>query len=442
MHRNRSLVLNGNINTSSNDATMQGAMNEENSNPSTPGASWVTKTDRHLQLINSSIYEKQSQQRLKAMDDSRRQRLKQRDDREKAKFNKHLSRSGYGSVISNSTNTNHNHEIIVQGISFRVTKGGSKLVKVPGEDPIPNTDKQHKGNRTAKGLRGTGDLNSAKATPKVATVGGVKFYRTKNGNMYRSGIIKAHGYAESAFQHLPAADESYIRKPRVAKKIDEPCKTFTTTGIPFPLNPPMDLSVHRGGHFGLQLTPVSFLGSCLNGPRCRYNHDPSKVAVCREFLQKGSCPSGDSCDLSHELTPERTPTCMHFSKGNCSNPNCRYMHIRVSPSALVCRSFGIYGYCDKGANCTERHLHECPDFSNTGTCATRGCKLLHRHKASVMRSNTNRSDNSEEDEASDISSDGEEIDSDDVDSDDLDGEFEDDGMTDSDMPTQMDFVRL
>lgn len=118
------------------------------------------------------------------------------------------------------------------------------------------------------------------------------------------------------------------------------------------------------------------------------------------------------------------------------------MHIRVSPNALVCRSFGIYGYCDKGVNCTERHLHECPDFSNTGACTTRGCKLLHRHKASVMRSNTNRSDNSEDDEASDISSDGEEIDSDDVDSDDLEGEFEDDGMIDLDMPTQKDFVRL
>lgn len=259
MHRNRSLILNGHINTSSNDTTMQGAASDESSNPSTPGASWVTKTDRHLQLINSSVYEKQSQQRLKAMDDSRRQRLKQRDDREKTKFNKHLSRSGYNSAISTSANTNQNHEIIVQGISFRVTKGGSKLVKVPGEDPIPNTDIEHKSNRTAKGLRGTGDLNSAKATPKVATIGGVKFYRTKNGNMYRSGIIKAHGYAKFAVHHLPAADESCTRKPRAAKKIDEPCKMFTTTGIPFPLNPRVDLSVHRGGQFGLQLIPVSFL---------------------------------------------------------------------------------------------------------------------------------------------------------------------------------------
>jgi hypothetical protein len=135
---------------------------------------------------------------------------------------------------------------------------------------------------------------------------------------------------------------------------------------------------------------------------------------------------------------------MHFSKGSCSNANCRYEHIRVSPNALVCRNFGIYGYCEKGADCTERHLHECPDFSNTGSCTTKGCKLLHRHKASLMRSNTVRNDQTQEDETSDISSDeeGEEIDSDDVDSDDLEFFGEDDGNIHSDVPMQQDFIQL
>jgi len=186
---------------------------------------------------------------------------------------------------------------------------------------------------------------------------------------------------------------------------------------------------------------VRYLGSCTNGPRCRYIHDPAKVAVCVEFLLKGSCPSGDSCDLSHELTPQRTPTCLHFAKGNCSNPNCRYTHIRVSSTAPVCRDFGIYGYCDKGLNCEERHVHECPDFSNTGKCTTKGCKLPHRHKASVMRANTGSAE-----EESDVSSDedDEEIDSDDVDSDDLDGEFfgDEDGEPDVDIPMQQDYVHL
>lgn len=44
-------------------------------------------------------------------------------------------------------------------------------------------------------LQQLGDINQAKCTPKVATIGPVKFYRSKNGNMYRSGIIKAHRLA-------------------------------------------------------------------------------------------------------------------------------------------------------------------------------------------------------------------------------------------------------
>lgn len=184
------------------------------------------------------------------------------------------------------------------------------------------------------------------------------------------------------------------------------------------------------------------LGVCTKGPACRYDHDPAKVSICKDFLQKGTCPSGDSCDLSHDLTPERTPTCLHFAKGNCSNPTCRYSHIRLSPSALVCRAFGIYGYCEKGVNCTERHVHECPDYSNTGVCNTKGCKLPHRLKASVIRRNTARTDAAADEDGSDLSSEeGDPIDSDDVDSDDMEEVFGNDEQ-DKDIPMQQDFVGL
>lgn len=180
----------------------------------------------------------------------------------------------------------------------------------------------------------------------------------------------------------------------------------------------------------------AFLGSCSKGPRCRYIHNPSKVAACKDFLLKGTCPSGDSCDLSHDLIPERTPACLHFAKGNCSNANCRYAHVKVSPTAPVCRAFGIYGYCEKGASCDQRHANECPDFSNTGICTTKGCRLPHRHKASIMRTNASPA----EDESSDISSDDDddEIGSDDVDSDDLEEFFGDDDP----IPMEEDFVQL
>lgn len=401
VHRNRTLVLNGNNPTPISDSANPSGSKSETINPSTTPSNWVTKTDRHLQLINTSIFEKESQNRAKAMEETRRQKLKQRDEREKMKFNRHLQRvSGNTVAHSGSSHSDGNYEINVNGIRFRVAKSGSKLVKVAG------------------------DLNAAKATPKTTIVGGVKFHRSKNGNMFRSGIIKAQ------------------RRTGVVKKIDEPCRTFALTGNPFlsgPLNSATSQKRRTSWVFTNMRIPLS--GSCSKGPRCRYIHDPSKVAVCKEFLLKGTCPSGDSCDLSHDLSPQRTPSCLHFAKGSCSNPNCRYSHVRVSPAAPVCRAFGIYGYCDKGSSCNERHVHECPDFSNTGTCNTKGCKLPHRYKASVMRTSTAVA----EDDNSDLSSDDEdeEIDSDDVDSDDLDEEFfgDEDAKPDSDS-MQQDFVHF
>lgn len=64
---------------------------------------------------------------------------------------------------------------------------------------------------------------------------------------------------------------------------------------------------------------------------------------------------------------------------------------------------------------------ECPEFSRTGECKTKGCKLPHRLKASMLRKNAAR-EGEEGGEGSDLESEeeeGEEIGSDDVDSDDL-----------------------
>jgi hypothetical protein len=457
VHRNRTLVLNGSSIIPSDPATLSslGETPESASGNTTGPQSWVTKTDRHLQLINTSIFEKDSLNRAKAMEETRKQRLRQRDEREKAKFNRHIQRLD-GSETNTSGaqkrpgHTAGSYEITVQGMQFRVTKNGSKLVKIPGETlPTTNTCLGYGMKDSGLSSSYTGDINAAKSTPKTALVGGVRFYRSKNGNLFRSGIIKAHRYGSSYFRLATifianlnySADFFNARKSGLVRKVDELCKTFTNTGSSFLSVLKSTSQLKRNSGFLLTLS-LSFLGSCPKGPRCRYIHDHLKVAVCRDFLQKGSCPSGDMCDLSHELTPERTPMCLHFAKGNCSNPNCRYTHVRVSPAALVCRAFGIYGFCEKGASCDERHVHECPEFSNTGTCSTKGCKLQHRHKASVMRTNASPA----EDDSSDISSvdEDEEIDSDDVDSDDLNEEFfgDDEGEIDMDIPLQQDFVQL
>jgi hypothetical protein len=91
------------------------------------------------------------------------------------------------------------------------------------------------------------------------------------------------------------------------------------------------------------------------------------------------------CDLSHEPTPNRVPACHHFLRGNCVNSECRYAHIRVNPGAAVCRPFATLGYCPKGAECTERHVYECPDYDEKGTCTNKKCKLPHIEHAGRKR---------------------------------------------------------
>ncbi|KAI0020593.1 hypothetical protein F4780DRAFT_742069 [Xylariomycetidae sp. FL0641] len=366
-YRNKTLVLNGQ-NRSPNSPT------DANSAPDPANPTWVTKTDRHLQLINGAVYEKETQQRANAMEQTARQQQRLRNQREKAKVMNSLRRGagtnmqGSANTPTASTSSTSRYEIEVDGVRFHVVQQGSKLIKAPN------------------------DVNPPSATPKVATVGGVKFHRTKHGNLVRHGIVKAQRLAGGV------------------KKIDEQCKIFSWTG------------------------------SCPKGPNCRYIHDATKTAVCRDRLLKNDCPRGDNCDLSHELTEERTPLCLHFARGNCNNPSCPYVHAEHAPADPVCRAFGIYGYCDKGTRCPDRHVFECPDFSNTGTCKLKGCKRLHVERASVLRK-ANNHEASEEME--DLSSDEDEAaaDSDDVDSDEVE-EFigkddDDDGL---DFTEQKDFI--
>lgn len=126
-------------------------------------------------------------------------------------------------------------------------------------------------------------------------------------------------------------------------------------------------------------------GKCQRGLSCPYTHDPDRVAICPRFLLSNSCPEGDACDLSHDPTPHRVPACVHFLRGNCSNTNCRYAHIRVNPAAPICRPFAIEGYCEQGGDCTERHVHECPEFDEKGVCTDQKCKLPHIERAGRRR---------------------------------------------------------
>ncbi|KAL7627412.1 hypothetical protein AAE478_001605 [Parahypoxylon ruwenzoriense] len=383
-YRNRTLVLNSGQARPTTDA--KDGADEQSSDPSTP--SWVTKTDRHMQLINSTVYEKETQQRANAIEQTLRHKQSQRNNREKAAFMNSILQSGAGGGaigIPNTPTSASRYEVVVDGIRFNVVQQGSKLVKAPG------------------------DVNPPAATPKVTSIGGVKFHRTKHGNLVRHGIVKAQRFAGGV------------------KKVNEQCKTFSWTGIVFlkKKNP--------------REKPISRLTEDCG--MCRYLHDVSKTAVCRDYLVKGTCLRGEDCDLSHDITEERTPLCLHFAKGNCHNPSCSYVHAEHSPTDPVCRSFGIYGYCEKGAQCPDRHVFECPDFSNTGVCKLKGCKRPHIERASILRKAGNRPSS---EEMEDLSSDDEDAaaDSDDIDSDEVEEFIGKDNEDDLDFAEQKDYIEL
>ncbi|KAI9651752.1 MAG: hypothetical protein M1829_002456 [Trizodia sp. TS-e1964] len=113
-----------------------------------------------------------------------------------------------------------------------------------------------------------------------------------------------------------------------------------------------------------------------------------------------------------------------------------YAHVKVNPAADICRSFAQLGFCETGADCSERHVFECPDYAKTSNCANKKCSLPHIDRAGSKQNSSSsqiaKFSPSKEpsiipnDSSSDISSDDEdyeEIDSEDIDSDDLDEEI-------------------
>lgn len=441
VHRNRTLVLNssGQNNGVAGDSVST-ATSATTHTDDMSGSGWVSKRDRHMQLINNAVYEQKTQQRTQAMEETRQQKLRLREEREKLKLQSHLH--SLATYPKPTTSESVAHELLVKDIKFVVTDGGSKLIKVvgkcsrpksppPNADPVPPPD----------------PINLTKETPKRTTIGGVTFLRSKHGNLYRAGFIKTKrsGSWPDILMATTCANQ-YQNSATDIKKIAQPCPQFTATGTITPSWISHNIRGLHNMHRGPNARKLTWsIGTCTKGPLCRYEHDPDKVAICRDFLQTGKCQAGLNCDLSHDPAPERVPACLHFLRGNCTNPDCRYAHVRTNPSAPVCRTFATLGYCSKGAECAERHVFECPDFTNKGICRNKKCRLPHVHRAGQLRkAAAMQQSESDEGQSSDISSDDDvdAYDSNDVDSDDFE---EDVAMSDthrSELSQQVDFVKF
>jgi hypothetical protein len=141
-----------------------------------------------MQLINTAVYDQVSQQRSRAIAETMEQQQKRRDMVEKARLQKHLQHMQVQSAQANKSAAASElapvpHEIEVEGLRFRITDGGSKLVRVLGEvQPLCALG--------YSSLMSPDGPNASIPTPKKTSLAGVTFFRSKNGNLYRAGLVK------------------------------------------------------------------------------------------------------------------------------------------------------------------------------------------------------------------------------------------------------------
>lgn len=208
-----------------------------------PSPGWVTRRDRHMQLINASVYGKDSRARLQAAEDTRQVKLKKRQDREKMLLNQYLKSQAVFQAhqprlgISNHVSP---YQIDIGGLSYRVTPDGSRLQRLPSRlllNPHQRSELIYSSEVEQDEI----------VTPPRVTVGGVVFLRSKNGNLWRSGILKAKRLASqlisSARNHgmRDFSDPShYHDRSGATNTKTELCRFFTSTGKRLSTHPPAD----------------------------------------------------------------------------------------------------------------------------------------------------------------------------------------------------------
>lgn len=186
-HRHRTLVLNnGGTGSDPATATPSDLSNDEASDvkPAQQGG-WITKRDRHMQLINPAIYDQETQARAKAMEETRKLRTQKKTERDQTKVMRHAHAvdTGNAGPSTSAVAPAAAYQVVVEGIPFHVTQGGSKLIRIASEI---HSKAQ---NSWEYDLPSIGEPFAANTTPKKANVGGVTFVRSKKGNLYRLGAV-------------------------------------------------------------------------------------------------------------------------------------------------------------------------------------------------------------------------------------------------------------
>lgn len=148
------------------------------------GVKWIRRDDRNLQLINAAVY-RQDLQAQNGFVQEPKHHARTRQQREMIKVNRYLQRAGRH--VPGQPNA---QILYVNEIRFLVTEGGSKLVKIDGKAQKSGNDRQK------QLMQAKEDNNKLHATPKWANVGGVTYYRSKGGSLYRAGVVNVHRYGQ------------------------------------------------------------------------------------------------------------------------------------------------------------------------------------------------------------------------------------------------------
>lgn len=375
------------------------------------------------QLVNKETLQRRQQDKDK-LRAAKRQKINQH---ERTTLNQHTAGQG-------------GRELLIEGIRFQLRADGSKLERVSGMSSN-STDESEE-------LK-TIDSANLNLTPKMVKVADVAFFRTKNGNLVRANAVKDLTRYCTTIKPCRQAQDSLDLISRTSTRAKRQCEHFTKHGILKPYQI-LQASFHLKefpqswfGHPDLFHTDA-LTGKCPFGRSCRFAHDPEKVAICPASL-KNKCTAGEYCDLSHVMSINRVPACIHFLRGNCTNDACRYPHVNVSPSAPVCAPFARLGYCANN-DCDKRHVFECPDFANKGECPDSTCPLPHPVRAHVLRKAAAKQAKVGSEDESDISSDEEEQETqtgfEDIDSDEAEIMMGDDHDNGHELTQQQDFVSL
>jgi len=252
IHHNRSLVINNKTTSATNAAngpgpsTVAAALDpkpagapatakEAIESPPAPAAAaaasgWVAKRGKHMQLINASVYDQHVQDRTKAAAKTLAEKIKRKEALEKSKLNR-LMQGSQGAT----------RDLEVGGERYRLAAGGNKLVRVSGEDRSTLCQGHLAGRSNSVNVTVLHAGSTTISTPKQAVIGGVRFQRSRNGNLWRAGLVRAsrsvqhirNAFLQTAPRWTPLTPGPTGHHRRIAApvKSTEPCKYYSTSGI-------------------------------------------------------------------------------------------------------------------------------------------------------------------------------------------------------------------